>query len=108
MLDFIKEKIVAKGMSLMQSPTVGKIMESEKMGVVIEKAMSIPIKISSSMMSKRESVVALFDLVTQQDLDELRQNLTRVEGVLKEIKKESGDLLRRVDQKAPEKEPVVK
>jgi tRNA(Phe) wybutosine-synthesizing methylase Tyw3 len=94
-------------MSLMQSPTVNKIMESEKMGIVIEKAMSIPIKISSNIMSQKERLVALFDLATQQDLDEVRQSLARVEGVLRDIKKESGDLLRKVEKKDPEKMPIA-
>jgi len=93
MLSDIKTKLMNKGLKLMQSPAVGKIMESEQFGTVVEKAMSMPFKVSNAVMSQKEKVVALLDLATQQDLDEIRRGITRMETVLKDFKKDSADLI---------------
>ena len=107
MLDSLKQKMMSKGMELMQSPAVGKMMESEKVGVIIEKAMTVPFKVSGALMSQKERLVALFDLATQEDIDDVKRAVTRVEGVLRDIKKESGDLLRKVEEEKPSKPPVA-
>lgn len=106
MLSSLKEKMIGKGMVLMQSPAVAKLMESEAVGAVIEKAMNVPFKVSGAIMSHRERLVTLFDLATQQDIDEVKRAVSRMEGILKEIKKESSDLLRKVDENDPPK-PLV-
>lgn len=103
----LKEKMVSKGMGMMQSSTVSKLMESEKVGVVIEKAMNVPFKVSGVIMSQKERLVALLDLATQQDVDEIKRAVSRMEGVLRDIKKESGDLLRKVNEKEPKKPPIA-
>ena len=103
----IKEKVMAKGMGLLQSPAVTKLMESEKVGFVIEKAMSVPFKVSAALTSQKERLVALLDLATQEDIDEVKRAMSRMEGVLKDIKKESSDLLQKVNEEEPEKPPVA-
>ncbi len=107
MLDSLKQKMMSKGMELMQSPAVGKMMESEKVGVVIEKAMTVPFKVSGALMSQKERLVALFDLATQEDIDDVKRAVSRVEGVLRDIKKESSELLRKVEEEEPDKPPVA-
>jgi hypothetical protein len=107
MLSSFKEKMMSKGMALLQSPAVGKLMESEKVGFVVEKAMAIPFKMSGLLMSQKERLVALLDLATQQDVDELKRAVSRMEGVLKEIKDESTDLLRNVDEEKPKKSAIA-
>ncbi len=97
MLDMLKEKIIARGMTLVQSPAVARLMESEQMGVVLEKAMSLPIKVSEGVQTHKEKMTALFDLATQQDLDDVKRTIARLEDVLRDIRKESGDLLRKTD-----------
>lgn len=77
---------VEKGMNLMQSPTVAKIMASEKTGELIEKAMTIPFKVSSVITNQKEKLVEMFDLATQEDMDDLRRNLSKMEATLTEIK----------------------
>ncbi len=107
MMSSLKEMMMSKGMKLMQSPAVGKMMESEKMGVVIEKAMTVPFKVSGALMSQKERLVALFDLATQDDVDEVKRAVSRMEGVLRDIKKESADLLNKVEGEKPDKTPVA-
>lgn len=97
MASTLKDKLMAKGLQLMQSPMVGKIMENEKVGVALTKAMNVPLKLTASLNAQKERFVTLFDLATQQDMDDLRRALSKVEGVLKEIKEESSEMLRKVD-----------
>ncbi len=108
MIDMMKEKLVSGGMKLMQSPAVAKLMESEKMGVLLEKAMSVPIKLSEGFRAKRERMTALFELATQQDLDEVKRSVARMEDLLHEIKNASSDLLDKTGAKAGGKEPVAR
>jgi hypothetical protein len=89
MIDQLKKMAVEKGMAMMQSPTVAKILASEKAGVVIEKAMTLPFKVSGAITKQKEKLVALFDLATQEDMDDLRRALSKVEAVLDDIKKKS-------------------
>jgi hypothetical protein len=107
MIDMVKEKLVSHGMKLMQSPAVSKLMESEKMGAVLEKAMSVPIKLSEEFRAKRERLTALFELATQQDLDEVKRSIARMEDLLHEIKSSSGDLLNKTAEPSA-KEPVAR
>ncbi len=95
----LKEKMLTKGLQLMQSPTVGKIMANEKVGMALHKAMNVPLKVSGAMITQKERFVALFDLATQQDVDEMRRALMRVEDVLRDIKVESGKMLRKIDDR---------
>lgn len=108
MADSFKEKMMGKGMQLLQSPAVGKLMENEKVGLVIEKAMSVPFKVSGAFMSQKERLVSLLDLATQDDVDELKRAMSRMEGVLKEIKTGSSDLLKKVDGDKDKKAAVAK
>ncbi|MCK9460123.1 MAG: hypothetical protein M0R80_10830 [Proteobacteria bacterium] len=108
MIDMMKEKLVSGGMKLMQSPAVAKLMESEKMGVLLEKAMSVPIKLSEGFRAKRERMTALFELATQQDLDEVKRSVARMEDLLHEIKNASSDLLDKTGAEAGAKEPVAR
>jgi hypothetical protein len=108
MMDTIKEKLIAQGMKLMQSPPITKLMESEKMGVVLEKAMSVPIKLSDGLRAHREKLTALFDLATQADVDELKRSISRMEDLLQEIKSSSNDLLDKTRTDAHPKEPVAR
>ena len=107
-MNSLKEKVISKGMGVIQSPAVAKMMESEKVGTVIEKAMTVPFKVSGAIMSQKERLVALFDLATQQDVDEIKRAMSRMEGVLRDIRKESGDLLRKVNEKDNKKPPIAK
>ena len=89
MINAFKDIVMTKGMDLIQSQAVGKLMESEKVGFVIEKAMSVPFKVSGALMSQKERLVALLDLATQEDVDEVKRAVSRMEGILRDIKKES-------------------
>ena len=108
MIDMMKEKLVSHGMKLMQSPTVSKLMESEKMGALLEKAMSVPIKLSEGFRAKRERLTSLFELATQADLDEVKRSISRMEDLLHEIKSTSSDLLHKTGTEAAGKEPVAR
>ncbi len=91
----------------MQSEAIGKLLENEKVGVAIEKAMGVPFKVSGAIMTQKERIVALFDLATQQDLDDLKRGMSRLEDVLKDIKNDSDELLREVDREQSPKSPVA-
>lgn len=107
MIDAVKEKLLAKGMELMQSPAVARLMESEKVGMVLEKAMTLPIKVSEGMRSHREKLTSILDLATQQDLDDLKRAVTRMEDLLRDVKKESAELIKQSDQAGAKKKPVA-
>lgn len=107
MIDAVKEKLLAKGMELMQSPAVARLMESEKVGMVLEKAMTFPIKVSEGMRSHREKLTSILDLATQQDLDDLKRAVTRMEDLLRDVKKESAELIKQSDQAGAKKKPVA-
>jgi hypothetical protein len=100
MLDEIKKMAMAGVTTLMSSPVVAKVLASEKTGVVIEKAMTVPFKISNAVTARKEKIVQMFDLATQEDVDELRRAVIRVEDVLRDIKKESGKLLEKMAEKS--------
>jgi len=85
----LKEKAISKGLQLLNSPLVAKAMESEQMGVVLEKAMTLPIKISEKISSNKEKVVSFMELVTSEDLDEIKRNLASIEDELRDLKAKS-------------------
>ncbi len=90
MLKVLKTMAVEKGKALLQSPTVSKILASEQMGVVIEKAMTVPFKISNAVNNKKEKLVGLLDLATQEDMDELRRMISKLEDTVSSIKPTGG------------------
>jgi hypothetical protein len=86
MIKMIKEMAAEKGKALLQSETVSKILASEKMGTVIEKAMTVPFKISTAVAHQKEKLVEMFDLATQEDMDDLRRTISRMEDELSAVK----------------------
>ncbi|MDD5306048.1 MAG: hypothetical protein PHU25_01890 [Deltaproteobacteria bacterium] len=107
MLESIKDKVISKGMALLSSPAVAKILESEKAGKLMELAIGAPAKLSGVLEAQKERVVALFNLATQEDVDDLRRAMARMEGALRDIKKDSSDLLRKVDEDQPGKSTIA-
>jgi hypothetical protein len=107
MIDAVKEKLLATGVELMKSPMVAKMMESEKVGLVMEKALTLPIKASETFRSQKERLTSLFELATQQDLDDLKRAVSRMEELLRDIKRESGDLLRQTETDDAQRPPVA-
>lgn len=108
MIDALKEKLFAKGAELMQHPAFTKMMESEKMGVLLEKALSVPIKVSGAMQTHRERVTALFELASRQDVDELKHSISRLEDLLRDLRKESDALLRETERDDGPAAPVAR
>jgi hypothetical protein len=89
MADSLKKKLTEKAAQFMQSETVEKLVESEQFGIVMEKAMAIPFKFTNLAMSGKERLVAIFDLATQEDIDEVKRAMARLEDNLKEADTES-------------------
>ncbi len=85
MMEGLKEKVVAKGIKLLNSPLVAKAMESEQVGVMIEKAMSLPIKVSEGIRSNRDRITGFMELATRADIDELKRTVCRLEDELKSV-----------------------
>jgi hypothetical protein len=106
MIDAVKDKMIATGVELMKSPMVAKLMESEKMGFVLEKALTMPIKVSETFHTGKTRLTSLFELATQHDVDDLKRAVSRMEGLLRDIKKGSGDLLRQTEA-TDEERPTV-
>jgi hypothetical protein len=107
MIDEVKEKLLTKGMELLQSPAVAKLMESEKVGTILEKAMTFPIKMSDTFRNQKERLSSLLELATQQDLDDLKRAVSRMERLLQDLKQESGALLRETEEEPPTKPPIA-
>ena len=89
MIDKLKKMAVDKGMEMLKSPIVAKMMASETTNVIIEKAMTVPFKISTVVTKQKEKLVEMFDLATQEDMDDLRRAMSRVEALLSELKSTS-------------------
>jgi tRNA(Phe) wybutosine-synthesizing methylase Tyw3 len=89
MLDSIKELAISKGMQLLNSPVVTKAMESEQVGTIIEKAMSVPVKVSEAIRTRKEQLTSFMEVATQSDLDEVKRNLARMEDELSSMKSKS-------------------
>ena len=86
MIGILKNMAAEKGKELLQSPAVAKILASEQVGTVIEKAMTVPFKISGMVTNQKEKLVEMFDLATQEDVDDLRRTISRMENDLETIK----------------------
>jgi hypothetical protein len=108
MIDALKEKLFAKGAELMQHPAFTKMMESEKVGVLLEKALSLPIKVSGAMQTHRERVAALFELASRQDVDDLKRSVSRLEDLLRDLRNESDTLLRETERDDRPGDPVAR
>ena len=93
MFKHIKNMALSKSAELLQSPTASKILESEKFGMFLEKAISVPVKVSGVISTQKQNIVSIFELATQNDIDELKRNLLRIESVLRDIKNQSGEFL---------------
>ena len=102
MLGMFKEYALTKGVALLKSEPVSKLLESEKFGLLLEKAITIPVKVSGVVNTKKEQIVSLLELATQNDVDELKRSMMRVEKVLREIKDQSSDLLQGIEQEPAE------
>lgn len=85
MLNILKTMAVEKGKALMQSETVSKILASEQVGTVIEKAMTVPFKVSSVITNQKEKLVEMFDLATKEDMDELKRTISKLEETLSAV-----------------------
>jgi len=102
MLNVLKEKAIAQALGLLQSTAVTKMMESEKVGVLLEKAMSLPIRISEGAHVQRERFTTLLELATREDLDDVKRSVARMEDLLRELKDQSVDLLNKANEKDPD------
>ena len=86
MIGNLKELAISKGMQLLNSPVVTKAMESEQVGTIIEKAMSLPIKISETIRTRKEQLTNFMEVATQSDLDEVKRTVTRMEDEIRNMK----------------------
>ena len=85
----LKKKLTEKVSQFMQSDTAEKLMESEQFGIVMEKAMAIPFKFTNMAVSGKERLVAFFDLATQDDIDEVKRAMARLEDTLEDVDNDS-------------------
>lgn len=107
MIGTLKEKLIAKGAELMQHPAFTRVMESEKMAALLEKALSVPVKVSGAMQTHKERVTALFELASQQDVEELKLSISRLEDLLRDLRKESESLLEKTERDDEPPGPVA-
>ncbi|MBN2804197.1 MAG: hypothetical protein JXR91_13970 [Deltaproteobacteria bacterium] len=89
MIESLKEKAISKGIKLLNSPVVAKAMESEQVGQILEKAMSLPIKVSEKLSSNKEKIVSFMELVTSEDLDELKRTIVNLEDEVSKLKEQA-------------------
>jgi len=107
MIEALKEKLIAKGAELMQHPAFTKMMESERMAALLEKALSVPVKFSGAVQTHRERVAALFELASRHDVDELKDSISRLEDLLRDLRKESESLLAEAERGEEPRGPVA-
>ncbi|MCK9523128.1 MAG: hypothetical protein M0R76_08790 [Proteobacteria bacterium] len=91
MLKELKEKALTHGMSLLNSPTLIRVMENEKVGEILGKAMNIPIQLSSELASQRDKLTHFMQVASLSEVDELKRTIARLEDEISVLKRDKSN-----------------
>lgn len=75
----VMDKILTKGMSIMESEKAQKIMASPQVQKAMDLGIAALTKVNESKEAAKSAIAANLGLATQKDIDELRASLSKVE-----------------------------
>ena len=82
----IKDKVVAEGMKLAQSPQVAKLMADERVMKLVMTAVSMPGKVQSFTTEQKEAFAKAMGLATQDEVKDLKRQIAALERDLSDLR----------------------
>lgn len=84
----LQKKVMKKVLELMADPRVGKYMTDPRVMKAVMAAMSVPGKVSSFTAESVEKIAKAMDLPSSTEVDDLKRQVSRLEGELDALRKE--------------------
>jgi predicted nucleic acid-binding Zn-ribbon protein len=82
----IKDKVVAEGMKLAQSPQVAKLMADERVMKLVMTAVSMPGKVQTFTTEQKEAFAKAMGLATQDEVKDLKRQIAALERDITELR----------------------
>ena len=82
----IKDKVVAEGMKLAQSPQVAKLMADERVMKLVMTAVSMPGKVQSFTTEQKEAFAKAMGIATQDEVKDLKRQIAALERDLSDLR----------------------
>ena len=82
----LKDKVVAEGMKLAQSPQVAKLMADERVMKLVMTAVSMPGKVQTFTTEQKEAFAKAMGLATQDEVKDLKRQLAALERDLSDLR----------------------
>lgn len=86
----LKEKLVAEGMKLTQSPAVGKLLQDERFMRLVVLAMSMPGRVSTFTAEQKERFAKEMGLATSDEVRDLKRQLGALEDTVRRLERKIG------------------
>jgi hypothetical protein len=104
MLKDLKDKALANAMKAMQAEPVQKVMNSPEFQKTMFRALQTGMKLKTDVDEARKNVAKHLNVATNDDLEDLKRNIDRLERKVRDLKTENKDLKTKVEAatKAPE------
>jgi cell division FtsZ-interacting protein ZapD len=83
----LKDKLVAEGMKLTQSPAVGKLLQDERFMRLVVLAMSMPGKVSTFTAEQKERFAKEMGLATSDEVRDLKRQLSALEDTVRRLER---------------------
>lgn len=82
----LKDKVVAEGMKLAQSPQVAKLMADERVMKLVMTAVSMPGKVQTFTTEQKEAFAKAMGLATQDEVKDLKRQIAALERDLSDLR----------------------
>ena len=82
----LKDKVVAEGMKLAQSPQVAKLMADERVMKLVMTAVSLPGKVQTFTTEQKEAFAKAMGLATQDEVKDLKRQIAALERDLSDLR----------------------
>jgi hypothetical protein len=88
----LKDKVVQEGMKLATHPTVGPLLQDERVMKLLMTALSVPGKVSELTEEQRQNFVKVMGLATEQEVADLKRTVRSLEEELSRVRRELAEL----------------
>ncbi len=82
----LKDKVVAEGMKLAQSPQVAKLMADERVMKLVMTAVSMPGKVQTFTTEQKEAFARAMGLATHDEVKDLKRQIAALEREIHELR----------------------
>lgn len=83
----LKDKVMAEGMKLAQSPQVAKLMQDERVMKLVMTAVSVPGKVQSFTTEQKEAFAKAMGLATQDEVKDLKRQIAALEREIADLRR---------------------